>query len=216
MSGWVSQEKTLDLLKKKRFPVIKSVFVKPGKSLLKESKKLECPLALKLVSEDIIHKSDANIIFLDINNSEQLEKAHEQAIKNAKKYKRNAKIEGVLLQEMISGQEVIVGMKRDEQFGPVIMFGVGGIFVEILKDVSFRIVPIDKDAAMDMIKEVKGSNILEGTRGQKKAKIEEIVNIITKTSNMVSKDKKIQEIDFNPIIVNNKEARIVDARILKI
>ncbi len=215
MSGWLSQEKTLDLLKKKRFPVVKSVFVKSEKNLLKNAKKLKYPIAFKLISEDIIHKSDANVIFLNIEDNEQLEKAYEQAVKNAKKFKKTVKIEGILLQEMISGQEVIIGMKRDEQFGPVVMFGLGGIFVEILKDVSFRIAPVDKDMALGMIKELKGSEILEGVRGKKKAKIDDIVTIITKISNLVIDDKKIAEIDFNPIIVNDKEAKIVDFRILK-
>jgi len=215
MLGWVSQEKSLELLKKKRFPVVKSAFVKSDKNLLKEAKKLKFPLAMKLISPDIIHKSDAKVVVLGIGDNEHLAEAYEQVIKNAKKFKRNIKIEGILVQEMIQGQEVIVGMKRDEQFGPVIMFGLGGIFVEILKDVSFRIVPIDKDNALEMIKEVKGSKILEGARGQKKVKIDELINIITKTSNLVSDDKKIQELDFNPIIVNDKEAKIVDARILK-
>jgi acyl-CoA synthetase (NDP forming) len=215
MSGWVSQEKALELLKKKRFPVVKSVFVKSEKNLLKEAKKLKFPVALKLISPDIIHKSDAKVVFLGIENEEDLEKYYEQAIKNAKKFKRNLNIEGFLLQEMIQGQEVIVGMKRDPQFGPVIMFGLGGIFVEILKDVSFRIAPVDKNMALEMIKEVKGSNILDGIRGQKKAKTDELLSIITKTSNLVMDDKKIQELDFNPVIVNDKEAKIVDMRILK-
>ena len=215
MSGWLSQEKTLELLKKKRFPVVKSVFLKSDKNLLKEAKKLKFPIVLKLISEDIIHKSDANIIFLDINNKEDLQKSYENAVKNAKKFKRTVKIEGILLQEMISGQEVIIGMKNDAQFGPVIMFGLGGIFVEVLKDVSFRITPVDKDMALEMIQELKGYKILEGIRGKKKAKIEDIVDIIKKISNLVENDKKIQEIDFNPIIVNDKEAKIVDFRILK-
>ncbi len=214
MSGWVSQEKTLEVLKKKRFPVVKNAFVK-SENLLKEAKKLKFPLVMKLISPDIIHKSDAKVVVLDIENEEELEKAYEKVIKNAKKFKRNVKIEGIFLQEMVSGEEVIVGMKRDPQFGPVIIFGLGGIFVEILKDVSFRIAPVDKKMALEMIKEVNGAKILEGVRGQKKAKIDDLASIITKTSNLVIDDKKILEIDFNPIIVNNKEAKIVDMRILK-
>jgi acyl-CoA synthetase (NDP forming) len=215
MSGWISQEKALNLLKKKRFPIIKTVFVKSEKNLLKEAKKLKYPVVLKLISPDIVHKSDANIIFLNIQNDEELEERYQKSIKNAKKFKKTVKIDGILLQEMISGQEVIIGMKRDEQFGPVVMFGLGGIFVEILKDVSFRIAPIERDIALEMIKETKGYKILEGVRGQKKAKIKDLVEIIRKVSLLVEKDKKIQEIDFNPVIVNNKEAKIVDFRILK-
>ncbi len=214
MSGWISQEKALKLLKKKRFPVVKSVFAKE-RDILKKAKKLSFPIVLKLVSPDIIHKSDANIIFLNIGNEEELEKSCEKAIKNAKKFKRNVKIEGFLLQEMISGQEVIIGMKKDPQFGPVIMFGLGGIFVEVLKDVSFRVAPIERDEALEMIKEIKGYKILEGIRGKKKVKIKNIVDVIRKVSLLVEKDKKIQEIDFNPVIVNEKEAKIVDFRILK-
>jgi len=214
MSGWISQEKALRLLKKKRFPVVKSVFAKE-KDILKKAKKLSFPIVLKLISPDIVHKSDANIIFLNIENEEDLQKNCEKAIKNAKKFKRNAKIEGFLLQEMISGQEVIIGMKQDEQFGPVIMFGLGGIFVEVLKDVSFRVAPVEREIALEMVKEIKGYKILEGIRGKKKANIDEIINIIRKVSLLVEKDKKIQEIDFNPVIVNEKEAKIVDFRILK-
>lgn len=215
MLGWLSQEKTLELLKKKRFPVIKTALIKNEKNLLKETKNLKFPVALKLISPDIIHKSDAEVVVLGIENNEDLEKAYEEVIKNAKKFKRNVKIEGVLVQEMMQGHEVIVGMKRDPQFGSVIMFGLGGIFVEILKDVSFRIAPVDKNMALEMIKEVKGVNILDGIRGQKKDKIDDIVDIIKKTSNLVENDKKILEIDFNPIIVNDKEAKIVDVRVLK-
>ncbi len=215
MPGWISQEKALGLMKKKRFPVIKTVLVKSEKNLIKNAKKLKFPIALKLVSSDIIHKSEANIIFLDIKNDEQLEKAYKDAIKNAKKYKKKVKIEGILIQEMVSGQEVIIGMKRDEQFGPVVMFGFGGIFVEVLKDVSFRIAPVERDMALEMIKELKAYKILEGIRGQKKSKVEDLVDIIRKTSLLAENDKKIKEIDFNPVIVNDKEAKIVDFRILK-
>ena len=189
--------------------------MKSEKSLLKEAKKLKFPLAMKIISPDIVHKSDAKVIVLNIENNEQLVKAYEEIVKNAKKFKKNAKIEGILLQEMMKGQEIIIGMKRDEQFGPVIMFGLGGIFVEILKDVSFRIAPVDKNGALEMIKEVKGSGILEGIRGQKKAKTDELAVIIAKISSLVLEDKKIIEIDFNPVIVNDKEAKIVDVRILK-
>lgn len=205
-------EKTKKLLERFKLPLVNSVLVKKPEQLIKLSKKIGFPCVLKISAADIIHKSDIGGVKIGIKNEEELIKAYDEIIRNAKKKK--AKLEGVLIQKMEQGKEVIIGMKNDSQFGPVIMFGLGGVFVEVLKDVSFRIAPVDKKQALDMIKEIKGYKILEGIRGEKAVNIGALVNIIVKTSDMVLKNKKIKELDFNPVIINEKKATIVDARII--
>ncbi|MBD3310675.1 acetyl-CoA synthetase, partial [Candidatus Woesearchaeota archaeon] len=109
--------------------------------------------------------------------------------------------------------EVIIGMKRDPQFGPAIMFGLGGIMVEIMKDVSFRITPVDKKTALEMIKEVQAIKVLQGARGKRPADLDKLAEIITKTSKMAEKHEEITELDFNPVIAYGDKAIVVDARI---
>ncbi len=134
---------------------------------------------------------------------------------NVKKHKPEAKIVGILVQEMAPhSTEVIVGATKDPQFGPALMFGLGGVFVEVLKDVSFRIAPITKSDAQEMITEVKGYPILTGYRGQPPADINAIAEILLKTSMLVMDHQEIKELDLNPILVYEKGAKTVDARII--
>jgi acetyl-CoA synthetase (ADP-forming) len=205
---------TKKLLAKYKIPLVSSLLAKTSEEAVKLSKKIGFPLVLKISSSDIIHKSDIGGVKVGIENEEELVKGYDDIIKTVKKKKPKAKIEGIVMQKMEQGIEIIVGMKRDPQFGATILFGLGGILVEVLQDVSFRIAPVDKEQALNMIKEIKGYKILEGVRGQKPVDIDALVNIITKTSEMVLKNKKIIELDFNPIIVGGKKAAIVDARII--
>jgi len=115
---------------------------------------------------------------------------------------------------MFYGNEVAIGMNRDDQFGPTIMFGLGGIFIEILKDVSLRVAPINKNEALEMIKEIKGFKILDGARGNKKANINTLVDILVNVSNLSLKEEQIKSIDFNPVIVNESKALVADFRII--
>jgi len=132
-----------------------------------------------------------------------------------KKHKPDAKIVGVLVQEMApASTEVIVGSTKDPQFGPALMFGLGGIFVEVLKDVTFRIAPITESDAKEMIAEVKAYPILKGYRGQPPADIDAIVNILMNTSKLVMDHQEIKELDLNPIMVYEKGAKTVDARVI--
>jgi acyl-CoA synthetase (NDP forming) len=206
--------KTRKLLEKYKFPLVNSFLAKSPEELVKFSKKTGFPAVLKISSPDIIHKSDIGGVKTGIENEEELVKGYNEIIKNLKKRKKRAKIDGILIQKMEEGIEVIIGVKRDPQFGATILFGLGGVFVEILKDVSFRITPFNKKDALDMIKEIKGYKILEGIRGKKGVNIDALVNLIIKTSYMVIKNKKIIELDFNPIIIDEKKAKIVDARII--
>lgn len=168
---------------------------------------------LKLVSPDIIHKTEAGGIKLKIRTPEEGKNAFREIINSAKLYKPDARIIGVQIQEMIEGGvEVIIGVNKDFQFGHLIMFGLGGIFVELLKDVSFRIIPLtDKDAEM-MIKEIKTSKILMGYRNLPKLDIDSIKETILKVSQLVGDFPEIKEMDINPLIVKEKGVVAVDVR----
>jgi len=207
-------EKTKKLLEKYKLPFVKSFLLKSEKAISSAVSKIGFPAVLKISSPDIVHKSDVGGVKLDLQNQEQVLSAYSEILKNIKRKKPRAKIEGLLLQKTESGQEVIVGMKRDPQFDAVLMFGLGGIFVEILKDVSFRIAPIYKQEAIEMIKEIKAVKLLTGARGKKPVNIEAIANILVKTGKLALENKKILQLDFNPIIVNEKTAKIIDARII--
>jgi acetyl-CoA synthetase (ADP-forming) len=203
--------KTIKLLEKYKFPFSKSKLAFAPDQAVKIAKEIGFPIVMKIASKDIIHKSDLGCVETNIKDEKQVEGAFEKITKKAKKKK--AKVEGVLIQKQEQGKEVIIGMKRDPQFGPVVVFGLGGIFVEILKDTSLRILPIDKNQAEEMIKEIKSYKILEGIRGEKPVNINKLIDIIIKTSKL-AEDKKILELDFNPVIINEKTATIVDARIM--
>jgi acetyl-CoA synthetase (ADP-forming) len=173
------------------------------------------PIVLKIVSPDIIHKTDVGAVILNLKNAGQVEEAYDKILENVKNHKPDAKIIGVLVQEMApSSTEVIVGAIKDPQFGPALMFGLGGIFVEVLKDVTFRIAPITESDAREMITEVKGYPILKGYRGQPPVDTDVIVEILLNTSRLVMDHMEIKELDLNPIMVYEKGAKTVDARVI--
>ncbi len=177
---------------------------------LEFANKIGYPVVLKVVSREIKHKTDVGCVKIGIEDEKALLGAYNEILENARKVTRN--IEGVLVQEMVNGLEFIVGATIDRTFGKVIMFGLGGVFTEVLKDVSFRILPITKEDAYEMIHEIKARKILEGYRGIKANK-EKIVDAIVKVAKLCEKEP-IKELDINPLIVNEKEAKVVDALIL--
>lgn len=173
------------------------------------------PVVLKIVSPDIIHKSDVGGVKLNLNSAEEVHGAYKDIVSNVKEHAEKARIIGVLVQEMAPpSTEIIVGSTKDPQFGPAIVFGLGGILVEILKDVTFRIAPINREEAQEMITEVKAYPILKGYRGTPPADTDAIVDILLATSKLVTDYEQIKELDFNPIIVYPKGAKAVDARII--
>ncbi|MEM3640647.1 MAG: acetate--CoA ligase family protein [Candidatus Bathyarchaeia archaeon] len=173
------------------------------------------PVVLKIVSPDVIHKSDVGGVFVDLKTADDVRNAYRQILQNLKKHKADAKIIGVLVQEMVpQSTEVIVGAVKDPQFGPALMFGLGGIFVEILRDVAFRIAPINEDEAREMVGEVKAYPLLKGYRNLPSADIEAIVKILVNTSRLVTEHHEIKELDLNPVMVYEKGAKVVDARII--
>jgi len=173
------------------------------------------PIVLKIVSPDILHKFDVGGVMLNLKSTVEVKEAYNKILENVNRHKPDAKIVGVLVQEMTPpSTEVIVGATKDPQFGPALMFGLGGIFVEILKDVAFRIAPITEIDAREMMTEVKGYPILKGYRGQPPVDIDAIVKILLNTSRLVMEHMEIKELDLNPIMVYEKGAKTVDARII--
>jgi acyl-CoA synthetase (NDP forming) len=173
------------------------------------------PVVLKIASPDITHKSDAGGVKVSLKNKAEVRKAYGEIMASVKQKNPEANIEGVSVQSMARpGTEIIIGMFKDAQFGPVIMFGLGGIFVEVLKDVSFRLIPIVQRDADEMIKEIKGYSLLQGYRGQEPANIPSLVDIMLKVSDLVEKTPGIKEIDLNPVFAYKDSALVVDARIV--
>ncbi|MHA1462432.1 MAG: acetate--CoA ligase family protein [Candidatus Heimdallarchaeota archaeon] len=172
------------------------------------------PVVMKIVSEDIIHKSDAGGVVVGPKNAQEVEAAFNKILTNAKNYKADANIRGVFISQMVpKATEVIVGVTRDPTFGPVVMFGLGGIFVEIMKDVVFRVAPFPKEDARHMIDEIKSKPMLYGARGTKPADIDALVDTIYIISQLVSQVDDIKELDINPLFALEKGASAVDARI---
>ena len=176
---------------------------------------LDGNVVLKIASPDILHKSDAKGVQLNLSTKEQVKKAFREIVKNARAYKADAHIEGVLISPMAGqGIEVIIGTKIDDQFGPVIMYGLGGVMVEILKDVSFRVLPISRRSARRMIEETKSHPILDGVRGDKPYDKKSLVSLLLVCSEIIESYPQIQEMDLNPVIIHHEGLSVVDARIL--
>jgi acyl-CoA synthetase (NDP forming) len=173
------------------------------------------PVVLKIVSPDILHKTDIGGVKLNLNNEAEVGNAYDEIISAAQKHEPSANIQGVSVQPMVKpATEVIIGMNKDPQFGPVLMFGLGGILVEVLKDVSFRIVPLTRRDASEMIREIKGYPILEGYRGQEPADIAILEELLLKVSEFVENREEIKELDINPIFAYRDHALAIDARVI--
>jgi len=173
------------------------------------------PIVMKIVSPEIIHKSDAGGVKVNLKSKAEVAEAFKSIVANAKKYNAKADIKGVLVQEMApNGIEVIVGAIKDAQFGQTVMFGLGGIFVEVLKDVTFRVAPITLDDAKEMITGLKAYPLLKGVRGQPPADTNAIAKILVNVSKLVMEYPEIKELDLNPIMAYAKGVATVDARII--
>ena len=179
------------------------------------SEQIGYPIVLKIISPDVLHKFDVGGVILNVKSQKEARKAYNQIVENIKKHKPDARIDGILVQEMAPcGTEIIVGSIKDAQFGSTLMFGLGGTFVEVMKDVSFRIAPITEADAQEMISEIRAYPILQGYRGQPPCDISAIIRILLSTSKLVMDHQEIKELDLNPVIVYEKGAKTVDARII--
>jgi len=196
-------------------PVTKFKLAKNEDEAVKFAEEIGFPVVLKIVSPDIIHKSDIGGVILNLKNAKEVKAAYKQIMENVKKRRKDAKILGVIVQEMAPpSTEVIVGAIKDPQFGPTLMFGLGGVFVEILKDVTFKVAPITEEEAREMLTEIKAYPLLKGYRNLPPADTEALVKILLNTSRLVTEHMEIKELDLNPIMVYEKGAKTVDARII--
>jgi acyl-CoA synthetase (NDP forming) len=203
------------LLKNAGISVVDTRLAKSKTEAVVIAKEIGLPIVMKIASADVVHKSDAGGVKLGLKTAAQVGKAYDDIMKSIKAAFPSAKIEGVSVQSMArSGVEVIIGMSKDAQFGPVLMFGLGGVLVEILKDVSFRIVPLVKRDAKEMIREIKGFPLLQGYRGSEPVDVENLENMLLKVSEFVEKTPDIKEIDLNPIFAYKDGAVAVDARVI--
>jgi len=196
-------------------PVTKFKVAANEKEAVKYAGEIGYPVVLKIVSPEIIHKSDAGGVMINLQNPSDVLAAYRKILENIKKYNANAEIVGVLVQEMApQSTETIVGAIKDPQFGQTIMFGLGGIFVELLKDVNFRIAPITADDAKEMITQLKAYPLLKGFRNSPPADIDALVGVLLSTSRLVMDNPEIKELDLNPVLAYQKGAKTVDARII--
>jgi len=199
----LSEHQSKALLKLYGIPVTRENVAKSPHEAISFAEEIGFPVVLKIDSLDITHKSEAKAIRLGVKSKEEILQFYEEIIENVEKYDPKARINGVLVQEMTrSGTEVIVGMSEDPQFGPTIAFGLGGIFVEVLKDISLRVVPLLKSDAELMVRETKGYEILRGLRGKNRSDIEAVIDVLLRISRLAEDWKHyISEIDINPLIV---------------
>ena len=210
------EEEGQEILRAYGFPLPASKLAKSKKEAVAASKKIGYPVVLKIASPQIIHKSDAGGVKVNLQNAKDVENAFDTIIKNAKKYNKKADIKGVLVVEMVKGgKEMIIGSKLEPGFGPVVMLGMGGIYVEVLKDVTFKLAPMTNIEADDMISSIKTKKILEGVRGEKPSDIKKLSECIQRLSQLVSDFNEIKELDMNPVLVmeKNKGCKVLDVRI---
>ncbi|QNU07183.1 acetate--CoA ligase family protein [Peribacillus butanolivorans] len=212
----LSESQASVILERYQIPTTKRVIAENPEKASQHANKIGYPVVLKVDSPDIPHKTEADAIRLNLKNDQEVKKAFNEIKRNALNYKPDAKINGISVQEMLpDGVEVIVGASKDPVFGPVIMFGLGGIFVEIYKDISFRIAPLTRKDALEMIEDIKGKAILKGTRGKSSYDIEAIIDVLLKVSALVTDYKdSIEELDINPLIVYENGIKAADAMIV--
>jgi len=203
------------ILKQMGISVVETKLAKTQREAVSFSQKMGFPVVLKIASPDVIHKSDSGGVKLSLNNAAEVKKAYDEILKKVKRQYPKAAVHGVSVQKMVRpGTEVIIGTSQDPQFGPVIMFGLGGIFVELLKDVSFRVIPVKRKDAQEMIEEIKGYPLLQGYRGKEPASLTALVEIILKVSEFVEQNSQIKELELNPVFAYRNKAVAVDARII--
>ncbi len=196
-------------------PVAEATLAASAEEAVKAAAKAGFPVVLKIVSPDVTHKSDVGGVKIGLEDEAAVGAAYDDIIAAVKERQPKARIEGVAVQAMARpGTEVIVGMSKDPQFGPVLMFGLGGIFVEVLKDVAFRIVPLEERDATEMIDEIKGRAVLDGVRGGEPADIGALTGLLLQLSAFAEANPQVEELDLNPVFAYKDGCLAVDARIV--
>jgi len=210
------EEEGLEILSAYGFPLPKSILAKTEDEAVEAANKIGYPTVMKIASPQIVHKSDAGGVKVNLSSDKEVRDAFKVIVDNAKKYDSKAEIKGVLIVEMVKGgKEMIIGSKLEPGFGPVVMLGMGGIYVEILKDVTFRLAPFTDQEANDMISSIKTKKLLEGVRGEKPSDVGKLSECIQRLSQLVTDFREIKELDMNPVLVMEKGegCKILDVRI---
>jgi acyl-CoA synthetase (NDP forming) len=206
----LSEHESKELLRRYDIPVTREIETADEKEILRAAKEIGYPLVMKACAPDLSHKTERGLVRVDIRNDEEAVSAFREMMEEVKDDGAT-----VLVQEMVKGsRELVVGLTRDSQFGPCVMFGLGGIFTEILKDVSFRVAPIEKRDALEMMQEIKARKILGAIRGMPAADLDRLADILIKIGNIGLEEESIQEIDINPLILSNSQPIAVDALVV--
>ncbi len=196
-------------------PTPPSVMTSTVEEAVVKAKEIGFPVVLKVISPQILHKSDVGGVILNINDEKELKTAYRKLVEDVTRKASSAKILGIMLGKMMpASTEVIVGGLRDPQFGPAIMFGLGGIFTEVYDDVAFRVAPIDEIDAFSLVHELKGYKLLEGARGNPPADLHSLISVLINVSNLMIEHDTINQIDLNPVLVYSDGVCAVDFRII--
>jgi acyl-CoA synthetase (NDP forming) len=198
-------------------PVARSELARDASEAVRIARELRYPVVMKIASFDIVHKSEAGGVKVGLSSELEVRQAFDEILTNARVYKPNANIAGVTMQEYLPpGKEVIIGAMQDPSFGATVMFGLGGIWVEVLKDVSFRLAPLSLEDAKEMIQEIKGYPVLAGLRGEPQVDVDAIADMLRKVGDLVYEFPEIAELDLNPVFAfdRGKGAIAVDARMI--
>ncbi|MBW1702054.1 MAG: acetate--CoA ligase family protein [Deltaproteobacteria bacterium] len=206
----LSEHESKQVLAAYQIPVTREILVDDVKDLTAATQEIGYPLVLKACSSEIAHKTEKGLIKVDIRNNKEARAAFEEIMSETKGVEH-----GVLVQEMVKGKrELVIGLTRDAQFGPCVMFGLGGIFTEILKDISFRVAPLEKRDALEMMQDIKGHKILEDVRGMEAADLDMLADILIKVGQIGLENEKVKEIDINPVIISGSKPVAVDALVV--
>jgi acetyltransferase len=216
-TGPLTEFECKQILKGYEIPITREGLATSPDMAVELARELGYPVVIKVQSAQILHKTEAGGIALSLGSDDEVRHAYDEVMANARRFAPDAEIQGVLVQEMVEdGVEVIIGVTKDPVFGPAIMFGLGGIFVEALRDVSFRIAPLLRPDAEDMLDEIRGRRVLEGMRGKPPADREALIDVILKVSQLVTDHRDdIDELDINPLVVFPKGAKALDALITR-
>lgn len=215
-AGFVSELDAREVLAKYDVPLCPMRLASDVKQAVDAAKEMGFPVVLKIHSQDIIHKTEFGGIKLNLTNEAEVKRAFEEIVENVRRKNKEAKILGCTISPYLKGDriEMIIGFSRDQAMGPVIMFGLGGIFVEVLKDVSLRVAPLTRTDAFEMIQETKGYEILKGVRGQRPKNVESIVEVLLRVSRLAIENPEVKELDLNPVLVSDQDSQVVDVRMI--
>lgn len=208
-------DEAMDIIKSSGISTPAYALAKTANEALTAAKTMEFPVVLKIVSQDVLHKSDVGGVVIGVENDKEVERNYNEVMNNLIRKFPDADIIGMLVEKQApKATEVIVGGIKDEQFGPAVMFGLGGIFVELFKDVVFRIAPVTETEALEMIREIKGYSVLNGYRGTEKLDIQQLARTVVTVSELISDIDEIKEVELNPLLVYTEGVTAVDARII--